>query len=135
VDFSVKVMPFVMFGIFVLSGISMLTVALASGKGPPVPFAFLWLFAALFMGYQIFSTTHKILVHEQTAEVEFVSLLSTRRVRVMEVVSIKPVRGQIGFLTVTLRSGSLRLLNQFDGFHELLAWLKAHNPGIELRGC
>lgn len=32
-------------------------------------------------------------------------------------------------------SVKIRLLSQFDGFHEFVARLKAANPRIELRGC
>ena len=46
-----------------------------------------------------------------------------------------PDSGQLGFLTIKTGYGKVRILNQFDGFHEFLLWLKTNSPSIELRGC
>lgn len=40
-----------------------------------------------------------------------------------------------GMLRFVHTGGRIHALHQFDGFHELVAAIKARNPGIELRGC
>jgi hypothetical protein len=53
----------------------------------------------------------------------------------MEIQSIKPERSQFGFLVIRHTGGKIKILNQFDGFHEFIADVKGNNPLIELRGC
>ena len=71
----------------------------------------------------------------ETGEITFISLLRRRSVSGGEIESIKPDRGQFGFLVVRAANRKIRLLNQFDGFHEFIINLKAINPSVELRGC
>jgi len=53
-----------------------------------------------------------------------------------DVESISPDPQFLGFFTLRSRGGKkLRLLAQFDDFHELLTRLRAANSNIELRGC
>jgi len=74
------------------------------------------------------------IVVRPTGAIEFVAPL--RKVVLMpnEIVSIRPTGGEFGFLVIRHATGKLRLLNQFDGFHEFIMQLKAANPGIDLRG-
>jgi hypothetical protein len=67
--------------------------------------------------------------------VEFISLLRRRTVRAQEIRSIKPAGAHVGFLVARTDRGRIRLLAQFDGFHDFLSRLKAMHPGLELRGC
>ncbi len=67
--------------------------------------------------------------------VEFISLLRRRAVRADEIRSIKPEGGQLGFFVVRTDRTKIRLLAQFDGFHDFLNRLQARHPGVELRGC
>jgi hypothetical protein len=134
-DLTTKVVPFVILVMFIALGAPMIVGGLTVHGGPPFAFALLWTGIIGIVGYQLFSIPYRIAVNEQTSEVEFVSLLQSKRWRATDIISIKPVRGQVGFLAVTSRVGKVKLLNQFDGFHEFIAWLKAHNPSVDLRGC
>ena len=40
-----------------------------------------------------------------------------------------------GFLVVRTKNKKIKILNQFDGFHDFILNLKSKNPLIELRGC
>ncbi len=82
----------------------------------------------------VLSLPYKIMFH-QDGTVEFTSVLRCRRVPAREIVSIKPEGTAYGFLVVRTLSSKIRLLAQFDGFHDFLIRLKALNPAVELRGC
>ena len=66
---------------------------------------------------------------------EFVSVLRRLTVRADEIKSIKPEGTQLGFFMVRTERRKIRILGQFDGFHDFLAQLQARHPGVELRGC
>jgi hypothetical protein len=66
---------------------------------------------------------------------EFISVWRRRTVRAEEIRSIQPDSCQLGFLLVRTASRKIRILAQFDGFHDFLTRLKAMHPGVELRGC
>lgn len=67
--------------------------------------------------------------------VEFISLLRRRTVRAEEIRSIRPEGSHLGFFTVRTDRSKIRILAQFDGFHDFLTRLEAMHPGVELRGC
>jgi hypothetical protein len=67
--------------------------------------------------------------------IAFISLWRRRTVRAAEIRSIKPAGSHFGFLAVQTDGGKIRLLAQFDGFHDFLSRLEALHPGVELRGC
>jgi hypothetical protein len=82
----------------------------------------------------VLSLPHKIMFH-QDGTIEFISVLRRRSVLARDVVSIKPEGTAYGFLVVRTARSKIRLLAQFDGFHDFLTRLKAINPTVELRGC
>ena len=82
----------------------------------------------------LFGLPHRItLANDGT--VEFISLWRRRTVRADEIKSIKPEGSKFGFFTVRTERRKIRILAQFDGFHDFLARLQARHPGVELRGC
>ena len=85
-------------------------------------------------GLWVLGIPHKITFH-QDGTVEFTSVLRSRKIPVWEIVSIKPEGTAYGFLVVRTESSNIKLLAQFDGFHDFLTRLKALNPLVELRGC
>ncbi len=99
-----------------------------------------WFIALVFLGiaggnaFWIFSTPHKILLHDDET-IEFISTLKSRRIPVREIVSIKPQGTSFGFLAVRTGKRKIRIVAQFDGFHDLLTRIAKINPGVELRGC
>lgn len=76
----------------------------------------------------------RIELHEDGLVV-FSGLMRRLEVHASEISSIKPGGSQLGFLVLRHSGGKLKLLNQFDDFHDFLTRLEQSNPGIELRGC
>jgi hypothetical protein len=134
-SWGAKITCFVPVGIFTLVAILFLSGVLQDAKGEPPQFiGFFFLLGAAWSLYFVSSTPYKIKVYGNI-EIEFISLIRKRRVSPVDIVSIKPYGSQFGFLLVKTNRGKIKLLNQYDGFHEFIANLKAANPSIELRGC
>jgi len=130
-----KITSFIPVGIFTLMAILFLSGVFKNAKGgPPEIIGIFFLIMAAWFWYFISSLPYQIKVYGNI-EIEFVSLLRRRCVSPMDIVSIKPYGSQMGFLLVKTNRGKIKLLNQFDGFHEFIVNLKAANPSIELRGC
>jgi hypothetical protein len=102
--------------------------------GPPWFVGFIFLAIIGGNALWVLGIPHTIMFH-QDETVEFTSVLRSRRIPVREIVSIKPEGTTSGFLVVRTESSKIRLLAQFDGFHDFLTRLKARNPAVELRGC
>ncbi len=133
---TTKVLVVVLLGIFVVVGLVLAVNAFSDGKDPwsARVGGLLFLAVVAWNAYWVLSLPQRISVSE-TGEIEFRSPLRRRTVTSGEVVSIRPDGGQFGFLTVRTARGKIRLLNQFDGFHDSLTELKARNPAVEIRGC
>jgi hypothetical protein len=84
--------------------------------------------------YFVLSIPNKINVYDNI-EIEFVSLIRKKRVSPADIESIQPQASQFGFLLIKTSHGKIRILNQFNGFHEFISNLKANNPAIQLQGC
>jgi hypothetical protein len=105
------------------------------GDGPPW---FIGLFFLAVLGingyFWVLRIPHRIIVSDD-GHIEFISLVQKKRIALRDIRSIMPDKGQIGFLMIKTDQDKVRILNQFDDFHEFIAWLKMHNPAVELRGC
>jgi hypothetical protein len=135
-SFMLKLMIFGTLGLFTVVGLLMVSGIFlsAGGNGPPRLFGIFWLGMVGWNWYWILSFPHTIAVSE-TGVITFISLLRRRSVSGIEIESIKPERGQFGFLVIRTAHRKIKLLNQFDGFHEFIVNLKTMNPTVELRGC
>ncbi len=131
-----KISIFGMLGVFTIVGLLFIAGVLQSsnGDGPPRVAGIFWLAIVGWYWYWVLSMPHTIGVSE-SGDVEFISITRTRRTTLREIESIKPYSSQFGFLTVKTGSGKIRILNQFDGFHDFILRLKTANPRVELRGC
>jgi hypothetical protein len=131
-----KILIFGMLGVFTIMGLLFFSGVLQSsnGDGPPRVVGIFWLGIIGWYWYWVLSMPHTITVSE-SGNVEFISVIRTRRTTLREIESIKPYSSQFGFLIVKAGSGKIRLLNQFDGFHDFILRLKSANPAVELRGC
>jgi len=132
---SDKISTFAPIGIFTLVGFLLVSGLLQNAKGEPPQFIGIFFLAmAGCFSYFVLSIPHKINVYNNI-EIEFVSLIRKKRVSPTEIESIKPRASQIGFLLINTSHGKIRILNQFDDFHEFISNLKTNNPAIQLRGC
>ncbi len=105
-----------------------------SPKAPPLPVGIALLVVAVVYLVWILSLPYRITLAED-GTVEFIGLLKRRTVRTEEIRSIKSQGFQFGFFIVQTDRGKIRILAQFDGFHDFLTRLEALHPGVELRGC
>jgi hypothetical protein len=105
----------------------------SKGAPPPLVGVLLLAILGLYLGL-ILCLPYRITLAED-GTVEFISVLRRRTFRAEEIKSIKPAGSQFGFLLVRTDRGKIRLLAQFDGFHDFLTRLEALRPGVELRGC
>jgi hypothetical protein len=130
-----KVMIFGVLVLFTIIGLLMVTGLLSSAKGdgPPRLFGLFWLGMIGWYWYWILSVSHTIVVSE-SGQVDFIGVVRKRRTTMREILSVKSDT-QFGFLMIKTSSGKIRILNQFDEFHDFIIQLKAANPGVELRGC
>ena len=65
----------------------------------------------------------------------FKSPIRTIEVPVAEIIAIKSLPLSWGFIRITYKGGSLRLINQITGLYELIGAVKAANPLVEIKGC
>ncbi len=126
------VMPalFTLMGIFLIY----LSVLRRVENGPPAIFALFFLAAAAWVWWRHLRMPRRIVLHAD-GRIEFVSPVRRVVLTPHDIVLIKPDNHQFGFLVVKWASGKLTLLNQFNGFHELLTYIEAVNPAVEIRGC
>jgi len=101
---------------------------------PPPLLAVAWLTATLLPWIWLLTIPYRIRVDDLGA-IELKSLVRTRPLNPGDIISIQPDISQLGFLIIKHRKGKIRIVHQFDGFHEFLGNLKAVNPSITLRGC
>jgi len=134
-SWGAKITSFVPVGVFTLVAILLISGILQDSRGGPPQFiGIFFLFGAVFFCYFVSSTPYKIRVYGSLG-IEFISLIRRKRVSPVDIISIKPYGSQFGFLLVKTNRGKIKLINQFDGFHEFISSLKSANPSIELRGC
>ena len=132
-----KIFIFGMLGLLIVIGIFIIIadIFFSEGDGPFWPISIFLIVLAGWNFYWIFSFPHQISVSD-TGAITFISLLRRRQTNIAEIVSIKPDPSQFfGFLVVRTKNKKIKILNQFDGFHDFILNLKSKNPLIELRGC
>lgn len=102
-------------------------------KAPPPLFGAYFLVIICIALFSILNLPHRITLAPDGA-IEFISILRRRVLRAEEIRSIKP-SSHLGFFLVRTDGPKIRLLAQFDGFHDFLTRLQGLNPRVELRGC
>ena len=133
-----KIYVYGMLGLFIVVGTIVVATEislLSEDNGTPLLFAIIIIILIGWIFYYICSFPHRITVSE-TGEITFISLLRQRRTSIAEIESIKPDPSQFfGFLVIRTQNKKIKILNQFDNFHEFIFNLKSKKPSIELRGC
>jgi hypothetical protein len=127
---------FIVPGFLVLIGASWLYFGIAhsTSDGPPVLAGLVPAAAGAFSWLRMARMPQRIIRHAD-GRIELECQIRRVVLTPREIVSIRPDRGHFGFLVLKHDSGTLRLLNQFTGFHELLTSIEAANPAVELLGC
>ena len=116
-------------------GVALLLPSIIRGsKAPPPLVGVIFLVMLLFYLGWILSLPSRITLAAD-GTVEFISRWRQRTMRAEEIRSIKPEGSHLGFFVVRTDRGKIRILAQFDGFHDFLTRLKAQHPTVELRGC
>ncbi len=103
-------------------------------EGLPRPIAILWAVIIICVCYQYLKIPFEIRVLDGS-NIEFRSFIRSTIISTKEIKSIKPWHNAVGLLIVKHSKGKIRLLNQFDNFHEFISFVKASNSNIEIRGC
>jgi hypothetical protein len=120
---------------FAGTGVALLLPSLLqNSKAPPPLVGVMFLVILFFSLLWILSVPTRITL---TADgtVEFICRWRKWTMRAEAIQSIKPEGGHLGIFVVRTDRGKIRILAQFDGFHDFLTRLKARHPAVELRGC
>lgn len=102
-------------------------------SGPPFFVGLFWVAIVAGNLFWILRIPHRIVLHND-GSIEFISVIRKLKVHAMEVKSIKPEGGAYGFLVVRANK-KIRILAQFDDFHDFVLKLKTLNPSTVFRGC
>jgi cytochrome c biogenesis protein CcdA len=133
-----KIFVFGIFGLLIIVGIVIIVTGIFFFTENNVSLLIMGIFMTIIAGGNflwIFSFPHRIAVSD-TGEITFISLLRRRQTNIAEIESIKPDPSQFfGFLVIRTQNKKIKILNQFDGFHDFILNLKSKKPSIELRGC
>ena len=133
-----KIIVFGMLGLMIAIGVLFIITDLyliSDAGSPGWHFGLLIILIAVMNFYWIFTFPHRIIVLD-TDEIIFKGLLRQRRTFIKDIESIKADPSQFfGFLVIKTKHEKIMIMNQFNGFHDFVANLKAKKPSIELRGC
>jgi len=128
--------PLVLLGLVALAALAGLVWSLASGPDAEPPF-FVFLVVLAIVGVNLFvlgGTATEIRLQDD-GRIELLSPLRSRRLSILDIVSIAPsdaLKGAVYVLKHT--DGKVRFDPKLNGMHELIAELKRQNPRIELKG-
>jgi len=130
------VLVYVMLGLLTLIGLFM-AYRIFSGAGAPPPLkimVLLWLGVLLWLWYFYLRMPVAITWRDEGV-LEFKSLLGSTAVPVGDCLAVTAPLLSRGFVKLTYKGGSLRLMGQMTGFYELLSTMKSHNPQVEIKNC
>ncbi len=139
----VAIAPIVLFLLFpVIAYVVFANIDLPGAK--PLPRDFPWILLgflavmALLFVWTLTSIPYRLTVtHDQ--QLEFKSMRNVRRVRVGNVLSIKPrslhIQANVSGYELVHREGKIRFPGQFTGLHAVLYELKLSNPSVQITGC
>ena len=105
-----------------------------SQEAPPPIVGIFFIGMTLWWWYFMLRFPHTIRYSDDNV-IEFISFVRKVNMAPSEIISIKPIPGGMGLLTIRSKKRKIMVVNQFDGFHEFLTLLKTQNPSVELRGC
>jgi hypothetical protein len=86
------------------------------------------------IGVTIYRMAHTIILYDTTSTLEFRTFIGSRVVSARDITSVSPSFFQSGQLVIKHANGSVTMLAQFDGCHDLLEWIRKRNPAVILKG-
>ena len=104
------------------------------GQFPAQPFLILWAGMLVWIWY-IYARIPVAITWREEGVLTFKSLIRTTEVPVDDIIAIKAAPLSWGFIRITYKGGSLRIINQITGLYELIGAVKAANPLVEIKGC
>ena len=129
-----KIMVVGILSVMTLAGFAIPFADPAESSAPPALFAIFWFGILGVFWFQVLSFPQAI-IHQADDTLVFKAPIRSRSVAIAELRAIEPVPNQFGMLRFRHTNGKVNVLNQFDGFHELITAIKTKNPDVELRGC
>lgn len=102
--------------------------------GPPPWIFVLPLSAMLWSAYYWLRFPYEITLNGDNS-IEFRSLLRRTVVLPLDIRSICAKSYSLGFVDIAHAQGTIHLLNQIDGFHDLVYSIKSLNPDVIVKGC
>jgi len=102
--------------------------------GPPVGLFVILLGVALWNGYYWLRFPFEIKLKDDNS-VEFRTIFRRTIASPSDIRSIRAKLFGLGFVDIVHSQGTVHLLNQIDGFHELVSSIKSINPAVEIKGC
>ena len=93
-----------------------------------------WILALLRYWVYMLGMPHRLVCIEG-GRIQTESLFSKREIPCTEIRSLMISPFYPGFLKIVTNKKSISLLSHIDGLHELVSFIKEHNPGLRTRGC
>lgn len=133
---SILIFIYGLLGFVSLTGAIVVFQSFGGGAGqlPVQLFSIAWLGVLGWIWY-VYARIPVAITWRDEGVLEFKGLIATTAVPVADLMAIKATPLSWGFITITYRGGSLRLLCQITGLHELIGAVKAANPRVEITGC
>jgi len=104
-----------------------------SPDGPPIIVVVLWCVVLAWNWTVLLGLPYQIRF-ESADQLSFVSLARTTTLAPSEILSLKPLGMGGGFYVLRHNGGTIWILVQFTGFHEIVSRIKAANPRFEVVG-
>lgn len=128
--------PLILLGLLGVAALAGLAWSLGNGPDSKPPFpVFLVVLAILAANLWVLGGTATEIRLEDDGKIELLSPLRSRRVGILDIVSIAPSDALKGAVYVLRHvDGKVRFDPKLNDMHELIAELKRQNPRIELKG-
>lgn len=117
-----------------LVGIVMAAMGKFATGGPPVWVFLILLSVALWNGYWWLRFPFEVKLKDDNS-IEFRAIFRKTTVSPFEIRSISAKQFGLGFVDVLHSRGTVHLISQMDGFHELVSSIKSMNPAVAIKGC
>ena len=129
-----RIIPFAVMGVLSAVGVGFLISILAGAVDRALMVVMVGWCAILVWNWNVLLRIPYEIRFESVERISFVALARTWSLNVADIRSIKPYASAGGLYILRHTNGKIRLMSQFTGFHEVVARIKAANPGVEIVG-